>query len=147
MWSCLGIAVFAVAVGVGMFLWWLLDPNEQRGRAFEAEMVARSPLTDAELVSRYFAGGELATQVPIAVRRIFAEHTTYPAEKLLPDDDLTFFWAELDAAEMIGELESAFGVTFSAAEVERTPCTIRAVSRLVASKQAEHSAAPLPATE
>jgi hypothetical protein len=65
---------------------------------------------------------------------MFAKLTAYPAEKLLTDDDLMFFWADLDPAVLFEKLESRFGISISREEAERPPCTIRAVSLLVASK-------------
>lgn len=68
------------------------------------------------------------------MRRLFAKHTGYPAEKLRPDDDLVFFWADLDVAELLRELEATFGIVLTDAEVERTRRTTRAVALPVASK-------------
>jgi len=124
-WGYIGLAAMIVVV------WWL-DPNLRRGRKFEAELSVREPLPDAEMVSRYFASDNVAPEVPPMERRIFAKHTEYPAEKLLPDDDLTFFWVELDMVELLKELESEFGITITDALARHTPCTIRAVSRMVA---------------
>jgi hypothetical protein len=123
--------VLAILVVV-MPLWWWLDPSRRRAVAFNAELVAREPLSDNDMLSRYFALDDVSPDIPGEVRRVFAEHTGYVAEKLLPDDDLNAFWADIDQSDLIKELESFFGITFKKADVERTPCTIRAVSMLVA---------------
>ena len=68
---------------------------------------------------------------------MFARHTNYPAEKLLPDDDLAFSLAGLDLDELLAELEEGFGIVITNADAERTACTIRAVSLLIARKHAE----------
>src|SRR6516165_8386764 len=100
-------------------------------RQFEAELKDRESVPDEELVSRYFDERATAANVPGEVRRVFAKHMGYPADKLFPDDDLTFFWAELDMVDLINELESVFEIRFCREELARTPCTIRAVAILV----------------
>jgi hypothetical protein len=130
-WWCVGVLVAAAVV---FLVWQWLDPNERQARTFEAALAARPPVPDAELVARYFDAGGVPPAVPPAVRRVFAEYTGYPAERLMPDDDLAFVWAELDAAEFVAELEDRLGVAFRPSEEALTPCTIRAVSELVARK-------------
>lgn len=115
---------------VWLMLRWL-DPDLRRSRSYEKELAVREPTPDGDLFASHFTPGEVAPDVPAFVRRAFAKHMGLPAEKLLPDDDFTYAWAEMDASELIAEIESAFGVTFSSFEVAQTPCTIRAVSSLV----------------
>ncbi len=128
MWEYIGVAVLVLV------LLWRLDPNLRRFRQFDHELAAREPLPDAEWVARYFATDDVPPHIPPQVRRVFAKQMCYPAEKLLPDDDFALFWAELDMADLIEELESEFGIVLSISDTERIPCTIRAVSLLVASK-------------
>lgn len=129
--ECGGFIVVCVAVWL---LVWRFDPNVRRWREYKAELAVLQPTSDADLVSGYFAAGEADPNVPADVRRVFAKHTGYPSAKLLPDDDLAFFWAELDMADLINELESSYGIAITDEDAERTPCTIRAVSRLVSEK-------------
>jgi hypothetical protein len=131
MWTYVGLA--SLAVVVCLLMWWL-DPNLRRQRKYEAELKDREPLPDEEMMTRYFATDDGPSKVPAQVRRVFARHMEYPPDKLLPDDDLAFFWAELDTAELIEELESEFKITISQAEAEQTPCSIWAVSLMVARK-------------
>jgi hypothetical protein len=132
-WLYIAIAVLVCFVLVVIFL---LDTSLQREREFMDVLDSRVPLTDVTMVKQYFATDNVDPQLPPAVRRIFAKHMQYPAEKLLPDDDFAFYWEELEAVHMVREIETHFGVTLSYAAVEATPCTIRAMSMLVASKQA-----------
>ena len=138
MWGILGVAVF-VLVG-WLLLWWFDAPNRKRFRQYDDQLAAREPLPDAEWVARYFNTDEVFLEVPPKVRRVFAEHMDYPAEKLLPDDDFAFFWADSDMVDLIEELESGFNIVISKSDTERTPCTIRAVSLLVGSKMRPSSA-------
>jgi hypothetical protein len=131
-WECVGLIGFFAVITA---LVWLLDPNLRRIRAYEASLAAREPLPDEEMLRRHFAPGEVAPDVPGAGRRIFARHMDYPADKLLPDDALTPFWADLDLADLVGELEAEFGVTFTDADLEQTPCVIRAVSLLIEARR------------
>lgn len=108
---------------------------DQRYDDFERTLATRIPLADDELFRRFFAVGEAAEDVPLRVRRLFAKHTQYPAEKLLPDDDLAFFWEEMDQGELIDDLEKEFDITISPEEATRNPGTIRALALLVAAKR------------
>jgi|SRR5665213_1757834 len=138
MWGCVGlailIAVFWLLAALIWLLAWQLDPDLRRGREYAEELTIRKPLSDAEMIRQYFAADNIDPEVPAQVRRVFAKYTEYSVEKLLPDDDLAFFWAELDMVELIEELESGFGFKITSADLKRTPCTIRAASHLVASK-------------
>jgi len=138
MWGCVGfailIAVFWLLFAIIWLLAWRLDPDLQRGREYEEELAIRKPLSDAEMIRQYFAADTIDPEVPVKVRRLFAKYTEYPVEKLLPDDDLGFFWADMDMVELIEELESGFDFKITSADLKRTPCTIRAASQLVASK-------------
>ena len=131
MWTYVGLA--SLAVVVCLLVWWL-DPNLRRQREYEAELKDREPLSDTDMVARYFVETDVPAEVPGQVRRVFARYMEYPADKLLPDDDLAFFWAELDMAELVEELESEFEITITQAEAEQTPCSIWAVSMMVARK-------------
>ena len=135
-----GTILFLVLVGLALPLVWRFDPCLRRFRAYEAELAARDPVPDSEFFHRYFAADEdgdprMAPDVPTRVRRIFAEHMEYPAEKLRPDDDLTFFWAELDMFGLIQELQAGFEITITDEDLERTPCTIRGASLLIETKR------------
>ena len=132
MWGYVGfLAIFAVIA----VLVWFLDPNLRRGRVFTVELATREPVSNEELFARHYAPDEITYDVPGRVRRVFARHMDYPAEKLLPDDDLMFFWDELDMIDLIRDLEQEFGIEITKADVETvTSCTIRAVSHLVSRK-------------
>ena len=129
MWVVVVLAAVAVVVGL---LAWRLDPNLRLRR----QVAAREPLPDADLAAHYFATDELAPELPAQVRRVLAKHTGLPAERLWPDDDLTFAWV-VDVLVVLADLEEVFGIAITDAEAERTLCTIRAVSLLVAGKTAE----------
>ena len=132
MWGCvILLAVFAVV----SVLVWLLDPNLRRGREFTAELATREPVADDDLFGRHFSPAETGPEVPGRVRRVFTRHMGYPAEKLLPDDDLSFFWNEADAVDLIRDLEREFGIEITVADVATLQsCTIRAVAHLVSRK-------------
>jgi hypothetical protein len=134
MWTWVALAIAIPVFWLLILLLIRLDPDLRRCWQYEAELATREPLSDAAMIRRYFAEDDIDLEVPAQVRWVFAKHTGYPAEKLLPDDDLAFFWADLDMAELIEELESGFGFTITSADLKRTPCTIRAASHLVASK-------------
>jgi hypothetical protein len=118
------VAFVVLFVGV-----WFLDPL----RWYEKKLAARVPLSDDSMIE-YFATGSVAPNIPGKVRDIFAKHMAYPAEKLLPDDDLNVFWNDFDMCDVIREFEETFEVTIVDKDCEGTPCTIRSVAELIARK-------------
>ena len=77
------------------------------------------------------------------MRNILAQHMRFPAAKLLPDDDFMRYWHELDAIDLITEIETAFGVKFSDADLERTRVvSIRTLLQLVQERLPEKPASP-----
>jgi acyl carrier protein len=118
-------------------LMWCLDPSLRALRRFEKEVADRDPMTDSAMVSEHFSRSPNVGAVAVSVRRIFAKHMVgYDAEKLQPDDDLTVYWDELDAADLIREIESAFEVSLSDKDLAGTRCTIRSVSHAISEKLA-----------
>ena len=116
-------AAFAVAA--------LVDPELRWRRAYAAEIRRRPPVPDAELFDRFFAGSDVPPDVPARVRRLLAAEAGYPADKVLPDDDFTCHWCELDGRPFLDAVEREFGVRWGADDVARTPATVRGVSRFV----------------
>lgn len=113
-------------------------PNERKARKYKAELLVRKCVSDDELYSRFFATRDIPPEVPGQVRRVFAEYMGYPADRMLADDDLSFFWHELDMADLFEELESCFGIEITAADTSLMPsCTIRGAADLVARKLAK----------
>ena len=118
--------VFVVCGAMVVAYYWL----GRRARAFKAEVVGRQPVPDAELADRYFAGG-VSPDVPARVRRLFADHTGYPRERLLPDDDLSFFWEDTDPSPLVHALEEEFGVALPDDRLAAIRPTIRDVVTLI----------------
>jgi hypothetical protein len=81
------VLVFTAAV-----LFAYLHPDARKTRRYEAELAVREPMiSDEELYRRFFTSGEIAPDLPGRVRRAFARHMGYPADKMMADDDLRFF--------------------------------------------------------
>jgi hypothetical protein len=136
-WGYLGIVLLLPAAAV---LVWLFDPHLRRGRTYQAELQARAAVSDGELVARFFEDRQMAAVVAVRVRRVFAEQMGYQADRLLPDDDFGFFWAELDAAPLFEALEREFAIVIDPVDAEATPPTIRLVTELVHRLRAKQSA-------
>jgi hypothetical protein len=113
-------------------LWWLLASEYRKIRIFETELHQRTPISDEEFATCYSLGGRDAPDVASRVRRVFAEHTGYPAEKILPDDDFWRFVADLDADALLKALEQEFAVTVPDAEAASMSPTVRSVSLAMA---------------
>jgi acyl carrier protein len=133
-WGCFW---FFLLVGAVALLVWLFDSNLRRGRVFQAELRERAAVPDEELVAQFFPDAGMSAEVPIRIRRLFAEGRGYPADRLLPDDDFGFILDELDAAPLLEELEGMFGIVIPAADAEATLPTIRGLSELVQRLRAE----------
>jgi acyl carrier protein len=119
--------IIPIVIVVLFVLWWL----DSAKRHYKKLLNSRDPVSDEQLVRQYFDADRISPKIPGAVREIFAQHMGYPAEKMLPDDDLTFYWADLDQAELVRDLESQFNIVVSDEDAEATKNTIRSVSNLV----------------
>lgn len=124
------LAIVIAFGGFALLLW--LHPSERSARRFKALLKNRKPVADDELVRLFYAGQALPPEIPAVVRSIFARHMGYAAEKILPDDDLSFYWNDLDQAELVAAIETRFDIEISDADAETTRCSVRSVSQLVA---------------
>jgi hypothetical protein len=134
MWVWVGFSPIFAFLIVFLFLQVRSDCRDSRvEREFEGKLEAREPMSDEEMVSRFFEVGEVLPIVPGPVRRVFASHFDYPADKLLPDDDISVSWIcrECDMADFVEELEAEFGVTLAPGQFEWLPFSIRGMSRQV----------------
>jgi acyl carrier protein len=124
-------AIAPASLAVVSVLAYFFDPNLRAERRYKTQLKERKPVVDEELFEAYFSEKEVARDIPARVRAIMAKHMQYPAERMLPDDDLTFFWYDLDGVVVIQELEEQFGIEITEADAERTVHTIRDISHLV----------------
>jgi acyl carrier protein len=129
----MGWAIFALLAALSVLFAWF-HPDERRERQYKSLLVSREPVTDGQLTQQFFNAGEIASEIPGAIRSIFAKHMSYPAVKMLPDDDLNFYWNEIDMVDLVREVESRFGIFISDLDAKHCRCTIRSVSMLVESK-------------
>ena len=128
----------AVAAAVIIAIVWLMqrfDPSLREQREFEAKLRERQPLNDEKFAVK-IGNNDTVNDAASRVRKLFAKHTGYPGDRLLADDDLAFFWAELDGNDLIKDLEREFSLAISVQEAEVTRCTIRAVTLLIMRKLA-----------
>jgi hypothetical protein len=102
----------------------------RRARDFEAKLAARPPLSDADLAERIFACG-VTPELPGRVRHLFADNTGYAHDRLLPDDDLSFYWEDIDPTPLVETLEQEFCVTLPEDRLVAIRPTIRALSILI----------------
>jgi acyl carrier protein len=129
-------AIFSILVAALIFwlAWkydWFLDAGE---REFNEAYRSRKPLSDDAMIELYFQDSPIDPNVAITVRKITAEQLQYERERLLPDDDFMFVFAEVDAIEFIMELEEAFDIEIPDSDSSKTPPTIRAMAELVRRK-------------
>ncbi len=124
-------AVAPALLTVVSVLVYFFDPNGRAQRCYERQLKEREPVDDTELLESYFSAEVVDPEIPGRVRTILAKHMCYPAEKMLPDDDLTFFWDDLDGIDLMLELEQQFGIKIDDTDAEHTSCTIHDISRLI----------------
>src|SRR5436190_8867912 len=108
-------AVISIVVA-GLIFWLvikyeLLDSAGER--RFNAAYRTRVPMSDEEMLERFYAGSSIDRTIPARVRRIFGEQLQYDPERLHPDDDFMFILAEIDCVELIMEIEGAFEIQIS----------------------------------
>ncbi len=125
------MAIFSFVMGV----MWFFDPEWRGHRDFKRVMAQRDPVPDDELFASFFSAGEATADVPVRVRRLMAQHSEYPVESLLPDDDLTFVWYDLEVEDLIQALDREFEIQLTDSDVESVDaCSIREISRLIMRK-------------
>jgi hypothetical protein len=138
--------ILIIVVTIGFLLVWWLDPTLRWLREFKAELKARKSLADDEFYEKFFANQSIPAHIPIRLRQTFANHMAYPAEKLLPDDDLSTYWHDLDAADIIREIQVECGVTFTDADLEQIRVvSIRELTKCILEKQANTACRQSPA--
>jgi acyl carrier protein len=125
------LAIAPALLAVVCLLVFLFDPNQRAERRYNQQLKERGPADDEELLEAYFSPEEVDRDIPGQVRAILAKHMAYPREKMLPDDDLLFFWYDLDAVDLMIEIEERFGIKINDTDAEQTALTIRDISRLV----------------
>jgi acyl carrier protein len=128
------VVILAVFLLVVVILSWVFDPSERPLRQFKSVLAARESLSDSAMMSQYFSPDFAGHDVPGTVRRIIGEQLGFPADKLLPDDDLSGCYPDLDLIELVRELEEEFEVTISDEDAEQTAFTIRSLSELMINK-------------
>jgi acyl carrier protein len=124
-------AVAPAFIGVACMLAFFFEPNLCAQRCYERQLKEREPVDDQELLESYFSTEEIDCDIPGRVRGILAKQMGYTPEKMLPDDDLTFFWDDIDSIGLILELEDQFGIKINDTDAEQSAFTIREISRLV----------------
>lgn len=122
----IGVVYFAL-------LAWALDADNRAERRFFADLKLRPPVSDHELVTRYF-GSQIPPEIPIRIRRILEEQFGFPVDRLLPDDDFMKLYADLDLSNMASEFENEFDLTLENEELESCNPTLRGLSELVAER-------------
>jgi acyl carrier protein len=110
---------------------WLLEPGE---REFNEAYRSRRPLSDEAMIEQFYRDSPIDPNVAVQTRAIFANQLQYERERLHPDDDFMFLFMELDAVELVRELEEAFGIEIPDSDSSKTVPTIRAISELVQRK-------------
>jgi hypothetical protein len=125
----MGWAVIVFAVLAALLLA-LFHPDERRQKSFEQQLADRHPVNDSEVHQRFF-GPDVPAAVPGSIRQILARHMEYPADKILPDEDLIFFWREMDLVYVFNDLEKEFHIHITQSDVEDCKCSVRSFVDLV----------------
>jgi acyl carrier protein len=79
-------------------------------RKFYAEYRARAPISDEEMIAKFFYDVTIAPTIPARVRHVFGRELGLEPERILPDDDFMQIYAEFDLGEIVLEVEEEFGI-------------------------------------
>lgn len=113
-------------------LGWMLTADLRKFRKFAAAVRARPPVAEEEFASRYFRCEHVPVEVAERVRQVFGRFTGFPAENILPDDDLQPFILGIED-EFIAALEEEFSIRVPEAEAVKMRATVRSVAMGIAS--------------
>lgn len=127
------IVAWICAVGACLWvLWWMLNSEGRKFRKFEAEVRARSPISEQDFERHYLRCEDVPTDVVLRVRQVFARFTGIPAEKILPDDDFHLF-VDDNEWELMDALEQEFAIKIpDSQDVAKLRPTVRSVSMVLA---------------
>ena len=125
------LLVLVVAVILATFV----DPESRAERRYCKELKLRPPVSDEELVSRFF-GPEMPPEIPIRIRRLVGTQLSLPVDRLLPDDEFMVVFGDLDFYELILEVEEVFGAIRDKYHIN-DPQTIRGLAELVRASRSE----------
>lgn len=117
-----------IVIAIGL-LGAFLDPESRAERRYCNELKPRSPVSDEELVSRYF-GSDMPPEIPIGIRRIVGTQLGIPVDRLLPDDEFMVVFGDMDFYELILEVEEEFGEIRDKYQIN-DPQTIRGLAESV----------------
>ncbi len=111
-WPYLLGAVLLIVLPV--FFWLSLRTD----RRFRKELSSRSPLGDSEFVRTYYADSDIAPDIPIRLRPIYADFFELDHLKLVPSDRPPGI-VEVDNAPLVEAIESEFDVKISDSAAEQ----------------------------
>jgi acyl carrier protein len=103
-----GFIFWLVMVPLAILLTYLFRPERHAQRA----LMRRSRLDDQAFYDRFYGGTNIPEDIPIRLRRIYAEQFGQEWIKVYPQDDVGEAYPDLDLAELLCEVEDEFGVSF-----------------------------------
>lgn len=130
-----GVFLFFAGFYATMDSFFKKRPRRSPQMRFEDEIAARLPLSDSGMFEEYFATGEMPRDVPVTVRKLFAQHLKLPRMNLLPDDDFSARLSNEDMERLLTDLEKTFHIAITGEEAGNAECTIRSMAQLVRAKR------------
>jgi len=94
----------------------------------------RAPLSDEAMIDQFFRDGTIDPAIVVRVRHIFGHQFQLDPLRILPNDDFGRIYADLDLAELVDEIDEAFGIVLVDGNVIPVDGTVRAFAGLVQRK-------------
>jgi hypothetical protein len=110
----------------------LLPSGEER--ACRRQVRERPLLTDDAFYERFYANTGVSKEIVSRLRRLYAEQLPVPMEKVWPADKATDVDWELDFADVLGMVESEFGICFTKEDLADLNGSFDSLVRSVAKK-------------
>src|SRR5262249_20793646 len=113
----LGLAGLALEALL-LYLAWRFDPARRARRPFDDAMSRRAPVTEEQYDERFFAEAGVPRDLPLRLRALYAKHVRFPADLILPSDQLTQLACDsFDVMDLVLDIERAFGVQLTNEEL------------------------------
>jgi acyl carrier protein len=97
-----------------------------------SELKKQPELDDQAFYEAYYAGGGIPEDIPIRIRKVYAEQLGACWKGVRPGDNVGDAIPDLDLAELLYDIEDEFGIKFPDDDVKKMDGTFDAIVRYIA---------------
>ncbi|MEX2114426.1 MAG: hypothetical protein WD845_14625 [Pirellulales bacterium] len=102
--------------------------------AFERELNGRPLMDDETFFRSHYGSTCLPREIPIRLRRLFADQLGAPWARVQPSDKPAEVYLDLDFAELVADAQAEFGLSISTDEMRELDGSFDSLVRCVADK-------------